>query len=1059
MLRTFDERTTCLKAARLILPILLFPFLLKGQLDSADLGGIEPRAVGPAGMSGRVTSIDARVPDPDRIWIGTASGGVWRTKNGGIDWKPVFDQQKHLAIGAVTLDPQNQDVIWVGTGEGNPRNSVSTGGGIYKSLDGGNSWKCMGLRATQNIHRILVHPRDPDVIMVAAIGSPWKGHDERGVYRTENGGKTWEKVLYKGPHTGCADLVMDPVNPDKFFAAMWEHQRWPWFFRSGGPNSGLYVTHDGGDDWKELDGKNGIPEGELGRIGLAIAPSDPDRVYALIEADKNALYRSDDGGEAFEKINSDDIGGRPFYYADLYVDPKNKDRIYNLYSRVSRSINGGKDFEVLLPYSKVHPDHHAFWIHPEDPSFLIDGNDGGLAISRDHGENWRFVENLPLAQYYHINVDHQKPYNIYGGMQDNGSWRGPAYVWRRGGIRNSYWEELYFGDGFDVIPDRSNERYGYAMSQGGGLAHYDLKTGHTERIKPAGPDSVELRFNWNAAIEQDPHEPGTIYYGSQFVHKSTDKGSSWEIISPDLTTDASSKQRQKKSGGLTIDVTEAENHTTIRSISLSPVEKGIIWVGTDDGNLQLSRNDGADWKELSKRLPGAPDSGYIAQVRASEHDASTAFVVMNDYRRGDRGAYAYKTTNMGDNWERISGGGTVDAPVRCIVQDPEEASLLFLGADDGLYFSLNGGDNWRKWKSGYPNVRTRDLVIHPREHDLVIGTFGRSAYVLDDIRPLRALSREGTSILEDTLRLYDPPPAHKVHFKQASGTRFPADAIFQGENRPYGARFTYSLPSLDTNEKGKAKPKAMVHILDEKGDTIRSFRTELDSGMNRFHWRLRGDGVRYPNRKEPKKPKYPAGQGVLPGSYKVLLCYQGARDSAMLDVRPDPRKDFSMEDAKARYALYEEHMKNVRKATEAADRLRNVEKTVQKLKGFADRIGTDSSRTHFLAESDSLLKGIDTLMADFKRKEREGIYRNEEILLAHLRRATHYLGSGEGAPGATQKKVQRRAEAKLRNVLEDVNRFLKGPWKEYKELVRDSGLSFFGKEEGPIEVPERKDGE
>ena len=1048
-----------LKSTRLLFLTLFLPFFLQGQLDSTDLEGLKPRAVGPAGMSGRVTSIDARSSDPDRIWIGTASGGVWHTKNGGIDWNPVFDQEAHLSIGAVTLDPQNPDIIWVGTGEGNPRNSVSTGGGIYKSIDGGKSWQCMGLRSTQNIHRVLVHPRDPDVIMVAAIGSPWKGHEERGVYRTEDGGKTWEKVLYKGPNTGCADLVMDPKNPEKFFAAMWEHRRWPWFFRSGGPNSGLYVTHSGGDEWEEIDEKDGFPEGELGRIGLAIAPSDPERVYALVEADKNALFRSDDGGDSFRKINSDNIGGRPFYYADLYVDPKNKDRLYNLYSRVSKSVNGGKDFEVLLPYSKVHPDHHAFYIHPEDPSLLMDGNDGGLAISRDYGENWRFVENLPLAQYYHVNVDLQKPYNIYGGMQDNGSWKGPAYVWRQGGIRNSYWEELYFGDGFDVVPDRNNERYGYAMSQGGGLARYDLRTGHTERVKPSGPDSVDLRFNWNAPIEQDPHQPSTIYYGSQFVHKSSDQGSSWKIISQDLTTDAPSKQKQDKSGGLTLDVTKAENHTTIRTISSSPVKRGIIWVGTDDGNLQLTTNDGKEWKELSDRLPGAPDSAYIAQIKASEHDSSTAFVVMNDYRRGDRSAYAYKTTDMGSSWQRIADGSTVDGPVRCIVQDPEEASLLFLGSDDGLYFSLNGGTDWEKWKSGYPNVQTRDLVIHPREHDLVIGTFGRSAYVLDDIRPLRTLAREGKSVLEDTLKLYDPPPAYKVSFKQASGTRFEADAIFQGENRPYGARITYSLPALDSTEKGRTKQKGMVHVLNEERDTVRSFKKELDSGMNRFNWRLRADGVRYPNQQEPEKKRYPAGQSVLPGTYQLFLCYQGAKDSVELDVKPDPRKDFSMEDAKDRHALYKKHLENVEKATEAADRLREVKSTIGKLKGFADRIEADSSRKQFMVKSDSLLKGVDTLMNDLKREEREGIFRDDERLIAHLSRAAYYLRSSEGAPGSLQKKVHRKASSKLKIVLQDLNSFLEGPWKEYKELVRDSGLSFFGKEARPIEVPEKKDGE
>ncbi len=410
------------------------------------------RSIGPAGMSGRVTTIDVVRDDPSTIYIGTASGGLWKSTSGGTSWEPIFDDQASLSIGAVAIAPSNSDVLWVGTGEGNPRNSQSAGRGLFRSMDGGQNWDFMGLPNSRNIHRILIDPRDENTVYVGAQGPAWGESAERGVYKTTDGGATWDRILYVNDSTGVADMVMDPENPNKILVAMWQFKRWPWFFKSGGDGSGLYVTYDGGAIWEERTDEDGLPKGELGRMGLAIAPGKTNVIYALIESKKNALYRSNDGGFSWKKVSDKNIGNRPFYYADLYVDPSNENRIYNLYSVVSQSDDGGKSFRVIMPYwgAGVHPDHHAWYIHPDDPNFMINGNDGGMAITRDGGENWRFVENLPLAQYYHINVDNDIPYNVYGGMQDNGSWKGPGYVWKSGGIRNAYWQELYFGDGFDV---------------------------------------------------------------------------------------------------------------------------------------------------------------------------------------------------------------------------------------------------------------------------------------------------------------------------------------------------------------------------------------------------------------------------------------------------------------------------------------------------------------------------------------------------------------------------------------------------------------------------------
>ena len=599
------------------------------KLDLELVKNLEPRNIGPGGMSGRVTSIDVVHNNPNIIYAGTASGGLWKSSNGGITWDPIFDDQETASVGAVAIQQSNPSVIWVGTGEGNPRNSLNGGEGIYKSLDAGKSWTRMGLEKTRNIHRVVIDPTNPDVVYTAAIGSPWGIHPERGVFKTTDGGKSWKKILYTNDKSGAADLVMDPTNPNKLIAAMWEHKRDPWFFKSGGEGSGLYMTHDGGANWKKITEEDGLPKGELGRIGVAIAPSEPNVVYALVEAKKNALYKSTDGGFTWKMINKkSDIGNRPFYYSEIYVDSQNENRVYSVFTYVNVSEDGGKNFSQLMPAyganNGVHPDHHAFYVHPENGKFLIDGNDGGLNISRDRGKTWRFIGNLPVAQFYHINVDMETPYNVYGGMQDNGSWRGPAYSWRAQGIRNSYWQEISFGDGFDVVPDPDNSRFGYSMSQQGFVSRYDWQTGNNYSVRPTHPDAdVKLRFNWNAAINIDPFDSSTLYFGSQFVHKSTDKGLTWEVISPDLTTNDPEKQKQSESGGLTMDATGAENHTTILVIEPSAVEKDVLYVGSDDGLVHITKNGGESWENITKGLKGLPEGSWIAQIKASKRTCAT----------------------------------------------------------------------------------------------------------------------------------------------------------------------------------------------------------------------------------------------------------------------------------------------------------------------------------------------------------------------------------------------------------------------------------------------------
>ncbi len=1040
------------------------------QLDTTRFAALQARAIGPAGMSGRVTALAVVHRDPDVIYAGTASGGLWKSKSGGIAWEPIFDDQPVASIGAVAVDQSNPDVVWVGTGEGNPRNSQTNGNGVYKSLDGGKTWTHLGLDASRNIHRILIHPGNPDVVYVGAQGPAWGETAERGVFKTTDGGATWQKILYVNEKTGIADLVMDPENPNKLLAAMWEFRRWPWFFESGGEGSGLYVSFDGGATWKKRTAEDGLPPGKLGRIGLAIAPSNPAVVYAFVEAEKeNALYRSDDGGFTFAKTRSEgNVGNRPFYYADIYVDPKNENRVYSIHSTVTYSEDGGETFKPLVGWS-VHPDHHAWWIHPDDPDYILDGNDGGMAISRDRGKTWQFVENLPLAQFYHVNADMDVPYNVYGGLQDNGSWKGPSQVWRQGGIHNAYWEEVAFGDGFDVVPVPGDDRYLYAMSQGGNLRRTDLHSGEQKFIKPLHPDDVPLRFNWNAGIAQDPFDPATIYYGSQFLHKSTDRGDTWTVISPDLTTNDPQKQKQLDSGGLTFDVTHAENFTTIIAVAPSPVQPGVLWVGTDDGNVQLTRDGGQTWTNVASRIRGVPEGTWVPQIRASTHAAGEAFVVFDDHRRNNWTPYVYHTKDFGQTWTRLADENKVWGYALAVAQDPVAPNLLFLGTEFGLYVSIDAGANWTKWTHGFPTVSAMDLMIHPRDYDLIVGTFGRSVYILDDIRPLRALAQEGVALLDKPLHVFAPPDAYLAEYAQAPGTRFAADAMFQGENRPRGALLTYALnpaqedvpeeeePEEETNEDedappprrqqrsddGPKKEKVKVEILDADGQVVRTLRRDAKPGLNRFAWRLDRKGVRFPTQPKPKKDApEPGGASVLPGAYTVRLTYRDHTAETTVNVLMDPRLDVPREALLAQDALRMRLQERVAVATEAVDRLREAQQTVKTIgEQLADRDdeAAKAAREQGKAAQDS----TKALIALFNGEEAKGIRRDPSTVSSRLRTASQYLGSAWGAPGPTQQIALEQAEASLQSALAAVNRFFEQDWPAYRQAVEAANVSFF----------------
>lgn len=1019
------------------------------KVDMSVFKNMKTRQIGPAGMSGRVTCIDVVHSQPNTIYAGAASGGVWKSTSGGTTWEAIGDTMPTMNIGALAIQQSNPSVIWVGTGEGNPRNSQSSGFGLFRSLDAGRTWDLIGLENTRNIHRIIIHPNDPNTVWVGAQGPAWGDNPNRGVYKTTDGGKTWRLVLKGNESTGIGDLVIDPSNPNKLIANLWDFRRDPWFFRSGGEGSGLHISFDGGESWVERTEDDGLPKGELGRIGLAISPSNPNRIYAKIEAKKNDLYRSDDGGFKWKKISSDkNAGDRPFYYSDIFVDPVNENRVYSLWSRVSLSEDGGKTWQIIIPYSGVHPDHHAFWVHPEDPNYVIIGNDGGMAISRDRAETWRFIKNLPVSQFYHINIDNELPYNVYGGMQDNGSWRGPAYVWASGGIRNSYFREVMFGDGFDVSPDPIEpNRYGYAMSQGGNLGRYDLNTGYIKDVQPTTGGDVKLRFNWNAPIAQDPFDPKTIYYGSQFVHKSSNNGDGWEFISEDLTTDDTTKQKQLESGGLTLDVTGAENYTTLTVIEVSQIEKGLIWAASDDGRVHITKNGGETWTSLEKNIKGMPIGAWIPQIHASKHNPDEAFVVVNDYRRNNWRPYLFHTTNAGKTWKQLADESDFHGYCLSIIQDPVVSNLLFLGTEHGLYISFDKGDTWNQWKHGFPNVSTIDLKIQEREKDLVIGTFGRAAYILDDITPLRELALSSQRKWEDErLVFFDIPTAYMVSRKRPPGVRFGADATWEGENRTTASRLQvyYQPDDKDENKKTEKKAEGKLRVFNAEGDTIRTLKIELEKGINRLYWYHDQKRVRSSNSKKPKKDaEEPGGFPVMPGVYTIELECDSIKASKQAEVKFDPRMNYSEADLKVRQERFALAQELTTKLTEVCDELRDNQSAIKRVSQLLpDEKDGDVEEISKLGKrmNDTIQGMLDDI---FGKQEIKGIYRNPDELNSIVQRVTWEIWGNLEGNDQRFEHIYSKAKRVFEDTNLDIQHFLKNEWLDYKNKVEGIQLDPF----------------
>ncbi|MBT8274240.1 MAG: hypothetical protein KJO77_10565 [Bacteroidia bacterium] len=810
--------------------ILLTPIFTDAQtsanpIKASDLfGDLRARHIGPAVMSGRINDMETHPTNARIIYAGTAGGGVWKSNDAGTTFNPIFDKYCQ-SIGVVTLDPNDPDnVIYVGTGETWTRNSVSIGDGLYKSTDGGATWNKLGFENSERIANIIVNPNNSNEVYMGVLGALWSDSNERGVYKSTDAGATWEKILYIDETTGAADLAMDPNNPSVLYASMWEFRRTGWSFNSGGDKSALYKSTDSGKTWNKIH--NGFPAGKLGRLAIAVAPSDSNVLYTVIEAEedtKKGLYRSNDAGNSWEQLNNDfGITVRPFYFSRIVVDPRNPDVVVKGGLSGSISRDGGKTFKNL---GNMHADIHDVVFDIKDSDRMYVGTDGGVYRSWNGGTTLEIVENLPLSQFYHISVDNEEPYNVYGGLQDNGSWYGPSSA--GGGVKASDWVPVGFGDGFRVLRHPTKNIIYSEMQGAENVWRYDADNKLVKTIQPLPQKGYpKLRFNWNAPMATSMHKPDRFYMGSQFVHRSEDMGDTWQIISPDLTTNDPAKQQQEDSGGLSMDNSGAENHTTIFTITESPLDENIIWVGTDDGNVQVSTNGGKSWTNTTPNITGLPANIWVYHIEASVHGKGTAYAVFDGHTKGDMKPYAYKTTDYGKTWKNII-SDDVEIFARSIQEDFENEDLLFLGTEFGLYITLDGGASWSKFENNMPAVAVHHVEMHPRTNDIVMGTHGRGVIIIDDVSPLREITAEA---LSKKVHFFSSKTAVMKDQSGGFGNGFGAETQFVGRNAPSSAQIKYLLPKRHTFG------KMTMEIQDMDGNKIVSISPGKSKGINIVNW-------------------------------------------------------------------------------------------------------------------------------------------------------------------------------------------------------------------------------
>lgn len=790
--------------------------MLHAQAPSSNaFSAIRARNIGPAVMSGRVSDMAVIDTAPKKIYVGAAGGGVWKSTNAGVTFTPIFDDYPQ-SIGAIRIDQARPDTVWVGTGEPWTRNSTSVGEGLFRTTDAGKTWSKVGLDSTERIAMIAIHPKTPSTVFVAAPGPLFHDSPHRGLYRTTDFGSTWTKVLSGDERTGCTDVVIDPKNPRIMLASMWSFRRTPYSFSSGGPGGGIFRSTDGGTTWTKMS--KGLPSGDVGRIAIAMSPVDPKTIYASVEAKESGLYVSTDGGLSWQRRY---VGGavdiRPFYFSRIVCDPKDKNVIYKHGVGLYRSDDGGMTFGTVA--NSAHSDHHAVWIDPANTEHLLIGTDGGVYESLDKGRSVRFFGNIPIGQFYHVTTDDQQPYKVYGGLQDNSSWFGPSR--KPGGIGNGDWQLVGGGDGFHVVVDRGNPDIVFWESQGGNIVRTNTKTGQSKTVAPKPDDgSMKLRYNWNSPIVRGT-KAGVVYVGSQYVHRSTDLGESWKRISPDLTTNDSTKLSQEESGGLTVDNSSAENHCTVFTIAESPRSESIIWAGTDDGNLQVTTDGGASWRNVTPNVPGLPKATWVSCVEPSSHADATCFVTFDGHMTGDMTTYVYMTTDMGATWKPLS-APYLKGYAHVVRQDPRRSSSLYLGTESGLYISNDNGQSWTHFRNKLPMVAVRDLAVQSREEELVVATHGRGLYIIDNLDVLRSFDPKSQT---EDLSIVPPRPVQRT-FGVGGSRWYGGDADYVGEDKSLAPRVWYILK--DKHMRGNF----VLRLKDSAGKVLRTIPASTRKGLN-----------------------------------------------------------------------------------------------------------------------------------------------------------------------------------------------------------------------------------